>query len=225
MVDFGGCNCGTSRTTGSSCDTTDDIDVSFLQNATLPEVEDFLRETTNLDQSEITDLLESASPTEIESTLDEKTALTLSEAAIVASIIINLRSQNRRANIKELTWDLQHSANPPRYTFFDPRVADNTYRLKGKSISKGASTYDVRTKGGRGVPSKTDIVSNLSKGGCVHLRTRGQGVKKSQNFADVIYGSPLSATCFSVILLCLYRETSAAFSWSLCHYGYSLFPR
>ena len=31
---------------------------------------------------------------------------------------------------------------------------------------------------GRGVPLKSDIVSNLSKGGCVNLRTRGEGVKK-----------------------------------------------
>ena len=50
---------------------------------------------------------------------------------------------------------------------------------------------DVRTEGGRGVPSKADIVSNLSKGGCVNLRTRGEGVKKSDIFADFIYGSPL----------------------------------
>ena len=28
-------------------------------------------------------------------------------------------------------------------------------------------------RGGRGVPSKADIVSNLRKGGCVNLRTRG----------------------------------------------------
>ena len=42
----------------------------------------------------------------------------------------------------------------------------------------------------RGVPSKADIVSNLSEGGCVNLRTRGEeGVKKFENFADVIYGS------------------------------------
>ena len=32
---------------------------------------------------------------------------------------------------------------------------------------------------GEGVPSKADIISNLSKGGCVNLRTRGEGVKKS----------------------------------------------
>ena len=44
---------------------------------------------------------------------------------------------------------------------------------------------------GEGVPSKADIVSNLSKGGCVNWRTRGEGVKKSENFADVMYGSPL----------------------------------
>ena len=42
---------------------------------------------------------------------------------------------------------------------------------------EGASIYDVRTEGGRGVPSKADIVSNLSKGGCVNLRT-----KKIRNF-------------------------------------------
>ena len=41
---------------------------------------------------------------------------------------------------------------------------------------------------GRGLPSKADIVSNLSKGGCVNLRTGG--VKKSEIFADVLNGSP-----------------------------------
>ena len=40
---------------------------------------------------------------------------------------------------------------------------------------KRASIYDVRTEGGRGVPSKADIVSNLSKGGCMNLRTKGGG--------------------------------------------------
>ena len=44
---------------------------------------------------------------------------------------------------------------------------------------------------GEGVPSKADIVSNLSKGGCVNLRTKGEGVIKSEILADVIYGSPL----------------------------------
>ena len=44
---------------------------------------------------------------------------------------------------------------------------------------------------GEGVTSKADIVSNHSKGGCVNLRTRrGEGVKKSEIFADVINGSP-----------------------------------
>ena len=57
---------------------------------------------------------------------------------------------------------------------------------------KGASIYDVCTEG-EGVPSKADIVSNLSKGGCVNLRTRGGGVvQKSENFADVICVSPLT---------------------------------
>ena len=45
---------------------------------------------------------------------------------------------------------------------------------------------------GEGVPSKADIVSNLSKGGCVNLRTRGRrGSKNPKIFADVINGSPL----------------------------------
>ena len=44
---------------------------------------------------------------------------------------------------------------------------------------------------GEGVPSKADIVSNLSKGGCVNLRTRGGGGPKIPNFADVICVSPL----------------------------------
>ena len=46
-------------------------------------------------------------------------------------------------------------------------------------------------RGGGGVPSKADIVSNLSKGGCMNLPTGGEGVKKSETFSDVIYGSPL----------------------------------
>ena len=44
-------------------------------------------------------------------------------------------------------------------------------------------------RGVRGVPSKADIVSNLSKGGCVNLRTGG--VQKFEIFADVINRSLL----------------------------------
>ena len=36
-------------------------------------------------------------------------------------------------------------------------------------------------RGGGGVPSKADIVSNLSKGGCMNLPTGGRG-KKIRNF-------------------------------------------
>ena len=43
-----------------------------------------------------------------------------------------------------------------------------------------------------GVPSKADIVSDLSKGGCVNLQTRRGGVKKTENFEDVINGRPQS---------------------------------
>ena len=63
---------------------------------------------------------------------------------------------------------------------------------RGRETPKGPYLYDVRTEGGRGVPSKADIVIKLSKGGCVNLRTRGgEGVQKSENFADVICVSPL----------------------------------
>ena len=35
-------------------------------------------------------------------------------------------------------------------------------------------------KGGGGVPSKAEIVSNLSKGGCMNLQARGERKKKSE---------------------------------------------
>ena len=37
---------------------------------------------------------------------------------------------------------------------------------------------------------KADEVREFSKGGCVQLRTRGEGVKKTEAFADVINGRP-----------------------------------
>ena len=43
---------------------------------------------------------------------------------------------------------------------------------------------------GRGGPGKADHVRDLSKGGCVKMRTRGQGVIKSLSAADVINGRP-----------------------------------
>ena len=49
-------------------------------------------------------------------------------------------------------------------------------------LSQGASIYDVRTEGGRGVPSKADKVIKLSKGGCVNLQTRGGGGPKIRKF-------------------------------------------
>ena len=42
----------------------------------------------------------------------------------------------------------------------------------------------------RGDAQKADIVLEISKGGCVNLRTGG--VQKSENFADVLNGWPLS---------------------------------
>ena len=55
----------------------------------------------------------------------------------------------------------------------------------------GASIYDVRTEGGRGVSPKEDVVREVGEFSTVdqsQMRTGGEGVKESQNFADVIYG-------------------------------------
>ena len=46
-------------------------------------------------------------------------------------------------------------------------------------------------RGGEGGTPKADAVRKLSKGGCVKMQTRGEGVKKSENFADVICTWPL----------------------------------
>ena len=54
-------------------------------------------------------------------------------------------------------------------------------------------------RGGGGVSGKADEVRELSKGGCVNLYYKsvpnadkgGEGVKKSENFADVINGCSL----------------------------------
>ena len=55
-------------------------------------------------------------------------------------------------------------------------------------MRKGGLPFRTSALRGEEVTSKADIVSNLSKGGCVNLRTGG--VKKSEIFADVLNGSP-----------------------------------
>ena len=52
----------------------------------------------------------------------------------------------------------------------------------------------LRGKEGRGVCPNTDIVLELSKGGSVNLQTRGEGVQKPKNTADILYGNPLTTT-------------------------------
>ena len=65
-------------------------------------------------------------------------------------------------------------------------------RANNSAASKGASIYDVRTRGGSG-HGKAD----KGTGGCVNVTvTRGEGVKKSDNFAEVIYGRPPTALPF-----------------------------
>ena len=43
--------------------------------------------------------------------------------------------------------------------------------------AKGACTYDVCTGRGEGGTPKSDAVRKLSKGGCMKMQTRGDGVK------------------------------------------------
>ena len=40
--------------------------------------------------------------------------------------------------------------------------------------------------GGGGPPPKAVIVRKLSKGGCMNLQTRGEGVQKSPNFCRLL---------------------------------------
>ena len=47
-------------------------------------------------------------------------------------------------------------------------------------------------EGGGGGSRKADKGWKAIKGGCLKMRTRGEGVITSRNFADVINGSPLS---------------------------------
>ena len=117
VVDFGGVEIGNGKTANQEYQTTSFIDISLLEDTALLDVQEFLEDNTNLTDSQIAFLLNTASPSVIESTLIEETSATSSEAAIIASIIFNLRS----SNLGE------------RAVFFvDPRVANNTYRLKGE---------------------------------------------------------------------------------------------
>ena len=121
VVDFGGVEIGNGKTANQEYQTTSSIDISLLEDAALLDVQEFLEDKTNLTDSQIAFLLNTAPPSLIKSTLIEETSATQSEAAILASIIFNLRS----SNLGERAID-----------FVDPRVANNTYRLRGEQITK-----------------------------------------------------------------------------------------
>ena len=65
-------------------------------------------------------------------------------------------------------------------------------REEVKNYTRG-HPLSTSTQRGRGAYPKADIVLELSKGGCVKLRTRGEGggVKKPEKFVDVLNGRPL----------------------------------
>ena len=48
----------------------------------------------------------------------------------------------------------------------------------------------VRTEGGEGVKKSADFADSLTE-----VRTRGAGGRGSENFADVLNGSPLTSKC------------------------------
>ena len=60
----------------------------------------------------------------------------------------------------------------------------------GYILHRGASIYDIRTQGGGGGHGKADE----GNGGCVNVTRWEKGVKKSENFADIISGRPLVAS-------------------------------
>ena len=73
-----------------------------------------------------------------------------------------------------------------------PRVSTSVgNRIRGLPISTSAP---------RGVCPKADIVLEISKGGCVILRTRGEGVQKPEISADVLNGSPLICNVLTYVL-------------------------
>ena len=66
-------------------------------------------------------------------------------------------------------------------------------RSAASALLKGASGYDVRIRGGRVLWK-----SGRSKGGCMNFHyksvpneDKGEGVKKSENFVDILNGCPL----------------------------------
>ena len=64
--------------------------------------------------------------------------------------------------------------------------------MSAASPAWGDSRYDVRI--GRGVMEKwTDVVRRVARIYCINqfkMLTRGRGVNKSKNFADIISGNP-----------------------------------
>ena len=88
-------------------------------------------------------------------------------------------------------------------------------------LTLGACTYDVCTGRGEGGTPKADAVRELSKGGCMKIQTRGEGVKNPENLADVLCTWPLLPSfprkCQAVQVPILYNLSlagAAPFSFS-----------
>ena len=81
-----------------------------------------------------------------------------------------------------MTYRHVYRAEPKEPTHFGSVSGSEIQNLPFSHSGKGASIYDVRTEGGGGI---LDIVSNLSKGGCMNLRT--MGVKKNPQILRTSY--------------------------------------
>ena len=71
-------------------------------------------------------------------------------------------------------------------------IGNNRHFSSGQR-AKRASRYDVRIGGGSGVMGKRTEEGRLCEFISMNqfqMRTRGEGVKISKNFVDIIYGSP-----------------------------------
>ena len=104
-----------------------------------------------------------------------------------------MNSQKQSHTAKE--W---HRGSPPqldRRWVATRAGSPNWQKLGGRLFQEYVFLWDFhlwrphsREEGG---PRKADKVREGSKGGCVKMRKRGERVKKSENFANIINGRPL----------------------------------
>ena len=88
---------------------------------------------------------------------------------------------------------------------------------KSGNLILGACTYDVCTGRGRGNPQKhTYSERKLSKGSCVEMQTKREGVKISEDFEDVICTLPPSPPPLTIFFSFSFLPTNCLHFLILC---------